>query len=252
LYASRHHAEAMARMRYVIEHRKGAGVLTGVFGCGKTLIGRALGRLFTAPRYQVSFVTQPPPSAVELLRAIARSLGAPQLPDRLTEMSTDAFLQAIETLLVNNAKDGRDTVIIIDEAHILQEDAAINSLRLLLNFQQEERFLITLILLGQPELQETLQRHKPFLQRIAMGYALPPLDREETRQYLQHRLTTAGAAAGSAIFADAAVEAVHVNAGGIPRRINQLCDIALLSGWQRGAAQVDAGLVQEALAGLGV
>ncbi|MBI4356097.1 MAG: AAA family ATPase [Candidatus Omnitrophica bacterium] len=252
LYASRQHAEALARLRYVIEGRKGAGVLSGVFGCGKTLIGRALARLFVLPRYQVSSVTQPPQSAVELLRTIARSLGAPRLPERLTEMSTDAFLQAIEEILLNNAKDNRDTVVIIDEAHVLQEEATIDALRLLLNFQQEDRYLVTLILLGQPELRERLQRHKPFLQRIAMGYDLAPLERADTQQYITHRLTTAGAANAAAIFSELAVEAVHQNAGGIPRRINQLCDLALVSGWQRSVAQIDQGIVQEALAGLGV
>ncbi|HEX9779937.1 MAG TPA: AAA family ATPase [bacterium] len=252
LYASLQHEEGLARLRYVIEARKGAGVLTGVFGCGKTLLARAVLGELSSSRYRSVYLANPLLSDVELLHAIAQRLHVPSLPDARSEVLADTLTESIGRMLVENARDGKDTVIVIDEAHLIQEPRVLEQLRLLLNFQDETRFLLTLILMGQPELRDTVDRNKPLAQRICLGHHLGPLAREETSRYVAHRLAVAGAPDPAGLFTEAAVRRLHESSGGIPRRINQLADLALLSGMHRGAAGVDEDLVAEALESAGV
>ena len=111
LYPSPQHEEALSRMLYVVQQRKGAGMLSGVFGCGKTLLARALLNTLSSGIYQTAIVSNPHLRPVELLRSIARRLGAENLPEKITEMSTDHFSEIIENILRNNARDGKETVI---------------------------------------------------------------------------------------------------------------------------------------------
>src|SRR3989338_1274163 len=121
LYLSPQHEEGMSRLSYAVERRKGAGMLTGVFGCGKTMLGRALFNALNKNVYQIAFINNPHLKSVEFLRAIARQLGAEKLPEKLTEMSTDHFLEIINNILLNNTKDGKETLVIVDEAHIIDD-----------------------------------------------------------------------------------------------------------------------------------
>ena len=200
--------------------------------------------------YQVALVNNPYLQSVELLRAIARQLGAENLPIKLPEMSADYFLQVIEEILVNNVKDGRKTVIIVDEAHVITDEDIFEELRLLLNFQYEDRFLLTLILAGQPELAERIRKNKQFSQRIAVGYSLGPLNEEETKNYIEHRLRVAGVE--RAIFAQNSFRLIFQNSGGIPRRINQICDMCLFTGFNYDAELIDEKFVNEAIESVGV
>ncbi len=250
LYYSPQYEEGLSRLLYVVERRKGAGMLTGVFGCGKTVLGQALFNALNKNIYQIAFVNNPHLKSVELLRAIARQLGAENLPEKITEMSTDHFLQVIGNILLNNAKDGKETLVIIDEAHVIDDIDVFEELRLLLNFQVENRFLLTLLLMGQPELRERIRKNKQLTQRIAMGYHLAPLSQDETWVYITHRLEVTGGR--RSIFTEQAIEPVYDNSGGIPRRINQICDMSLVTGFAKRADKVDEGIVQEAVASLGV
>jgi len=192
IYYSSQHEEGLSRLLYAIERKKGAAMLTGVFGCGKTVLARTLLTKLNKNIYRVALVNNPHLKSVELLRSIARHLGAENLPEKLTEMSADYFLQVIEEMLVNNVKNGTETVIVIDEAHVIIDPDIFEELRLLLNFQFEDRFLLTLILMGQPELKERIDKNKQFSQRIAIGYHLGPLSEIETGNYIRHRLGVAG------------------------------------------------------------
>lgn len=192
LYYSREHDEGLSRLLYAVERKKGAAMLTGVFGCGKTVLARVLLTRLNKNIYQVALINNPHLKSVELLRAVARQLGAENLPEKLTEMSTDHFLQVIEEIIVNNVKDGKETLIVIDEAHVITDNDIFEELRLLLNFQSETRFLLTLILMGQPELAERIKKNKQLAQRIAIGYSLGPLNEEETGNYVVHRLEVVG------------------------------------------------------------
>ncbi|MFH1683775.1 MAG: AAA family ATPase, partial [Candidatus Margulisiibacteriota bacterium] len=177
-------------------------------------------------------------------------LGAEGLPEKLSDMSADYFLQVIEEKLLDNVKNGNETVIIIDEAHVIIEPAIFEELRLLLNFQFEDKFLLTLILMGQPELKTRIMQNKQFSQRIAIGYSLGPLSEAETKIYIEHRLEVAGA--GRQIFRQESINPIFQNSGGIPRRINQICDMSLMTGFNNEVKDISSKIVNEAVDGIGV
>ncbi len=250
LYYSPQHEEGLSRLRYVVEQRKGAGMLTGVFGCGKTVLAQELFNELNKNIYQIAFINNPHLKSVEFLRAIARQLGAENLPEKITEMSTDHFLEVINNILLNNAKDGKETLVIVDEAHVIEDAQVFEELRLLLNFQAEDRFLLTILLMGQPELRERVHKNKQLSQRIAIGYHLEPLNRDEISKYIAHRLEVAGQIKD--IFTEDAVDLVFANSGGIPRRINQICDMSLFTGFSKKQDKINGEIVKEAVDSLGV
>lgn len=251
LYHSKEHEEALFRLLYVVEQKKGAAMLTGIFGCGKTVIGRALLNQLSKNIYRIAVINNPYLKTVELLRSLARQLGVTDLSEKLNEMSADTFLQKIEEVLVNNYRDGKETLVIIDEAHMIRDDDIFEELRLLMNFQSDDKFLMTLILLGQSELVEQVRKHKPFAQRITLGYHLAPFDLVDTQKYIEHRLEVAGAKRKH-IFTPQGIEAVFQNSGGIPRRINQICDMSLLTGFNSNVSSIGDNVVQDVIASLGV
>ncbi len=241
LYHSSQHDEALGRLLYAVRERKGAAVLTGVFGCGKTVLGQALLRELSEDRYKIAFINYPLLSHMEFLLAIAKSLGSYDLPTKKTEVLINSVLDNLNNVLLNNARDGKDSVIIVDEAHIIEDVQIFESLRLLLNFQLPNRFLLTLLLFGQPELREKIEINKQFEQRIAIKCHLTNFDLEDTAAYIIHRLKVAGR--GEPVFTKEAMEAVYEHTGGIPRRINRLCDICLLSGFAKNLNQIDESIV---------
>jgi general secretion pathway protein A len=245
MFYSQEHEEALSRLIYVVEKRKGATMLTGVFGCGKTVLLRALLAHLNKNIYQAAIINNPFLKLVEFLRAIARQLGAESLPEKLTEMSADYFLQIIETILRNNAKDGKHTLIIIDEAHVITDADIFEELRLLLNFQLEDKFLLTLILVGQQELVERIKKNKQFSQRLSIGSNLKPLSETEMTNYIECRLKVAGVE--RQIFSPEALRLIFQNTGGIPRRINQICDMCLSVGFNYEAKIVDENIVNESV-----
>ena len=246
-FASPQHQEACARMLYCVRERKGAGLLTGVFGCGKTVVGHMLMQELNKERYRVAFITNPRLSDVDFLRMIAFYLGLPNPPAN----KTDTHI-ALENLIQDNAREGRDTVVVVDEAHTVSDAAVFEELRLLLNFQWKERFLVTMLLFGQPELSALVNRNKPFEQRIGIKAKLEPLVREETQAYILHRLRVAGRAQPESVFRPDAVEAIFESTGGVPRRINRLCDMCLLSAMGKQMTAVDLPVVNEEVNGLTV
>ncbi len=250
LYRSPQHEEAMARMLYVIQYRKGGGLITGVFGCGKTLLVQALLDQISQDRYKTAIINNPQLEYVELLRAIVRSLKAIELPQKKTELSADYLWEVLGQILQNNMRDGKETVIIIDEAHVIQDERVFEELRLLLNFQDRERFWLTLLLLGQPELKQRVEAISQLEQRIAIKYHLDALTLEDTIGYIVHRIKVAGR--GEAIFSKEALESIYEYTGGIPRRINRLCDMCLLAGFAKRSNQIDKSIVAEEAGDLGI
>ncbi|MEK6728163.1 MAG: AAA family ATPase, partial [Candidatus Omnitrophota bacterium] len=243
LYYSSEHQEALARLLYGIKEKKGLLVLTGVFGCGKTVLGQALLNALSDDKYRAVFINYPLLSNAELLLTIARSLGAHDLPTKKTEVLINVVLESINDALLNNDRDGKESVIIIDEAHLIEDTQIFESLRLLLNFQLPDKFLFTLLLFGQPELREKIELNKPFEQRIAIKCHLADFDLEDTVAYITHRLKVAGRE--DTIFTKEALEAIWGHSGGIPRRINRLCDMCLLSGFAKKLNQINQSIVLE-------
>lgn len=228
LYHSVQHEEGLSRLDYVVESNKGAAMLTGIFGCGKTLLLKTIASNVSKKNYQVAFISNPQLRAIELLRSIARNLGAENLPYKFADMSSDYFLEVIEKILLNNYEDGRGTLVIVDEAHVITEMEVLEELRLLLNFQAESKFLLTLILAGQPELQDRIVKAKQLLQRITLSHHLGPLNEEEVATYIEYRLNVAGLS--RKIFEDNSLGLIYKISGGIPRRINHMCDLCLFVG----------------------
>ena len=220
-------------------------MLTGTFGCGKTLLAHTLFSRLNPNVFRMALVANPRMKPVELLRAIARSLGAEALPEKLSEMSIDYFHEVIEKLLKNNIQDGKRNLVIIDEAQTINDPDVFEELRMLLNYQTTENYLLTLFLMGQPELKEKIAKNKQFSQRIPMSFHLEPLKTAEVAGYIAHRLKVAGTT--KQIFTDEAIKAIVENSGGIPRRINQICDMSLTLGAHAQVKKVDADLVQEAV-----
>ena len=226
LYGSSQHEEALSRLIYVVRENKGAGMLTGVFGCGKTLLGRALISELEGDIYKVAYITNPRLEDVDLLRIIAHHLGSSEIPHCKSDV-----LITLEKTFANNVRDGKKTVVIIDEAHVIENNSVFEEIRLLLNYQLEDNFLLTILLLGQPELNEKVESNKQLLQRIAMKYHLKGLNQDETQKYILHRLKVAGST--REIFTSGALKLIFGRSAGIPRRINQISDMSLLTGFTK-------------------
>ncbi|MBI2915972.1 MAG: AAA family ATPase [Elusimicrobia bacterium] len=243
LYYTPQHEEGLARLVYIIREGKGAGMLTGIYGCGKTLLGRALFQELERDIYRVAFLSNPRLDELELLRMTLYLLGKTDPPVRKSDI-----LISLEEILTSNLRDGKKTVIVVDEAHAIENPSLFEEMRLLLNFQQDDRFLLTLLLIGRPELKNKIEANKQLSQRIAMRYHLCGLELDETRDYIRHRLSVSESQED--IFEDLTFSLIHERSGGIPRRINQICDMALLAGMIRKSNKVSKEIVQDAIESL--
>jgi type II secretory pathway predicted ATPase ExeA len=236
LYLSPGHREALARLQYVVEEREMA-LLTGDIGCGKTTISRAL-MDSVGDEYFFCFIFNPRLTALEFLRIIARELTLKEPPQ-----GKDGLISEITVALYGFHNERRCPVIVIDEAQMVPDREIFDELRLLTNYQLDDRNLLSIIIMGQPELRRTLSEpvYEPFRQRIAINYHLAPLNLEETMEYLDFRVSVAGGEAG--IFSPDAVQRIFELSGGVPRKINVVATNALLEGFERDASWIDASVV---------
>ena len=249
LYYSPQHEDALMKLTYTVTEGMGAGFMTGVFGCGKTIVGHALMRSL-GERYKFAYVSNPQLTFPELLRAIVRGLNPLKLADRKSELMTDFLLETLQDLLINNSRDGKETVIVVDEAHIIKDADVFEELRLLLNFQTEEKFLLTLLLFGQPELRQRIGNIKQLEQRMAMKCHLDRLTEEEADKYIAHRLKVAGRE--KTVFEPSGIHFIYEHSGGIPRRINHVCDLSLLSGFGKKVDKIDNALIEQVVKDFGI
>ncbi|MEX2174832.1 MAG: AAA family ATPase [Pirellulaceae bacterium] len=246
---------AMLKLRYVVENRRGAAILAGEAGLGKTLVAqsllRQLGESFR-PRVHLVFPQMP---AEQLLAYLADQLSNPIPTRSVSEGHTptrsvseghtppiDQSLRRIQHSLTEGAQAGRHAVIVIDEAHLLRESRALETIRLLLNFEHNAQPLATFLLVGQTGLALDVQRLPQLDERLAVKCLLSRLTLEETAAYLQHRLAAAGGK--RPIFDASAAEEIFELTHGIPRRINRLCDLALLVGYGEELRTLGRGQIQ--------
>lgn len=237
LYLSGGHREALARLQYVVEEREIA-LLTGDIGCGKTTISRALMDTM-GDGYRFCFIFNPRLTALEFLRVIARGLSSNEPPEK-----KDDLLKEITDALYRLQGEGGCPVLVIDEAQLIPDREIFDEIRLLTNFQLDDRNLLSVIIMGQPELRRILADpvYEPFRQRIAINYHLHPLDLEETLEYLDFRVEVAGGSAG--LFTPDAVQRIFELSGGVPRRINVIATNALLEGFGRDVGVIDATIIE--------
>jgi type II secretory pathway predicted ATPase ExeA len=238
LYLSRGHREALARLQYAVEEREPA-LLTGEIGSGKTTISRALMDSF-GDEYRFCFIFNPVLTPFEFLRVVARSLGIDN-----PACAKDDLLKEITGELYRLHESGGCPVIVIDEAQLIPEQELFDEIRLLTNFQLDDRNLLGIIIMGQPELRKRLAQpvFEPLRQRVGIQYHLLPLDLEETMEYIDFRLQVAGGAPG--LFSPEAIQLMHEISGGVPRRINAVATNALLVGYGRDAAWIGDSIIEE-------
>ena len=243
LFLSRGHQEALARMQYAVEERD-LVLLTGEIGCGKTTLSRALMDVLD-DRFKVTCLVNPRLSPIEFLYCLARLLGI-VTPAR---SKADLLEQIGKTLLEYYELD-KVPVVVIDEAQLVPHKETFDEIRLLTNFQLDDSNLISIVLMGQPELKKRLSHRafEPLRQRIGMQYDLQPLGLEETSEYLDFRFVKAGGRPG--VFGPEAVKAIHTFSGGTPRMINQVASLALLECFGRGADQVDGVVISAVISEL--
>ncbi len=247
LYLSERHREALAHLLYGVQAGGGFVLLSGEIGAGKTTVCRAL--LQQLPQHcNVAYIYDPLQSASELLESICAEFRvARERPAARTSGARDP-IAALNGFLLRAHAQRQDNVLVIDEAQNLSAEV-LEQLRLLTNLETNERKLLQIILIGQPELRELLARPEleQLAQRVIARCHLGALSRDETPQYVAHRLGVAGLR-GAPPFDDAALQRVHVLSRGVPRRINLLCERALLGAYALGRPQIDAAIVERAAA----
>ncbi len=239
LYMSPQHEEALAHLLYGLQGEGGIVLLTGEVGTGKTTMVRKV--LEDLPEStHIAWIINPKLSNQELLSSICDELGIPHL-----EQSIKTLTSLITNFLLENHARGHNTVLMIDEAQNLSADA-LEQLRLLTNLETNERKLLQIVLIGQPELQDMLDRHdlRQFSQRITARFHLQPLKKDETTAYIQHRLHIAGSS--TPVFSKCMTHKVHQLSAGIPRLINLICDRALLGCYAQEQTQIRNAHIQQA------
>lgn len=239
-FPSPQHEEAAARLMYAAENAKGAAMLTGEVGCGKTTVARAVMHRLPAGRFDCRMIENPATDPIDFIRSILISFG-----ERPETDSKSTLLDQLRGQLVRRTSDGTRPVLFVDEVHVIRSQATFEELRMLLNLQHRNRFLMTLILLGQMPLLEKIAVHRPLAERISVTFHLEALDFKNMTRYVAFRLKQSGARRG--IFKKSAMGLIYDYAAGIPLRVNTVCDRSLLVGMLRKAASVDAGIVKEAL-----
>ncbi|NLE39889.1 MAG: AAA family ATPase [Pirellulaceae bacterium] len=238
-FPSETHQAAILKLRYAIESRRAGALLAGASGLGKTLvvgmIRSILGETFQ-PFVHLCFPQMPPD---QLMAYLALWLtGGNEEFDAPMWRSVDR----IERFLAKNADAGRHAVVVIDEAHLLEGQEMFEAIRLLSNFETGGRPNLTVVLSGRPGLLPVLDRNPPLEERMAVKGMLRPLSEVETAEYVEHRLKQAGAE--RPLFDAEAFEALQQLTQGVPRRINRLCDLALLVGYAEQQETVGVSLLE--------
>lgn len=227
LYLSKSHREALAHLVYAVKERKGFTVITGEVGTGKTvLIQTLLSRLDGKTR--VAYLFNPKLGPNEFLNYICEDLGLKGLKKYKVQ-----YLNILHSFLLNCHTMNENVVLIVDEAQNLVPEL-LEEIRLLTNFETSRGKLLQVILMGQPEFDDTLDRSdcRQLRQRVTLRYHLEPLNEDETREYIKHRLKKAGGLDPD-FFTSKAIDKIYRYSKGIPRVINILCDNALVIGFAR-------------------
>lgn len=245
LYPSRQHGMALTMLEYGLESQAAFCLLTGDVGSGKTTLVRKLLRQLP-DKTAVALISNTHPRFRAIHGWALAALGLP--------LQVDNEILAYETLvdhLIKTYARGRRTLLIIDEAQNLSVEA-LEDLRLLSNVNSEKDLVLQILLVGQPELRETLSRPelRQFAQRVSVDYHLNALDLRETFAYVRHRLAVAGGE--SNLFDFEALALIHAHTRGIPRLINQLCDYALVYAFAESQGAIDGPLITQVIADRGV
>lgn len=242
LFLTAKHREALAGLLFAVTERKGFMVLTGDAGTGKTTLVRKLLLSIPVTCAQFSVIVNPALTRSEFLESVLMDFGEQEVPS-----SKALRLSLFKNLLLRAYREGKTSVLVIDEAHLLTGEL-IEEVRLLSNFETSEQKLLQIILAGQNELTSVLRLEsmRQVRQRVAIRMHVDPLATPEVKRYLQTRWTRASAQAVFP-FSEDAIELVAHASGGIPRVVNVICDAALVNACGAGARNIGVGQIEEVL-----
>ena len=244
-YLAPQYEDAFVKMSYAIHEDLGGVLLTGIFGCGKTLLLNYLEKELSKERMKFIKISNPQGDRIDILRNIVRQISTLELPNKKSEIVPDYLLEIFENQLRNNIRDGIKVILTVDEAHLIKKEEVFEQLRLFLNYQTDFGFQITLILAGQPELKEKINQFRHIEQRLSLKAEFQSLNRNDVEKYIKYRLEVAGRK--EEIFVPAAYQLIYEKSAGIPRRINTICDLALLKGMGQKKDKIDSGLINSVL-----
>ncbi|HLL11825.1 MAG TPA: XrtA/PEP-CTERM system-associated ATPase [Rubrivivax sp.] len=242
-FASKQHRRAKAYLEYGVSRNEGFIVITGEIGAGKTMVLRSLIEGLHGSNVVTGHLVTTQLGAEDTLRMVGAAFGF-----RVKDVPKSELLITLEAFLISQTSKGKRCLLIVDEAQNLTP-RAVEELRMLSNFQFGNQALLQSFLVGQPEFREILQQPEmeQFRQRVAATCHIGPLDADETRAYIEHRLACAGAK-DKPTFQDGCFEAIHKASGGIPRRVNAVCDRLLLAGFLLGHSELTVADLAEVVA----
>jgi general secretion pathway protein A len=233
VFLSKNHKEAFAHLLYGINNRAGFIALTGEVGSGKTTVLRALLSQLDADHHRTALIFNPSLSPTELLQNINREFGITS-----NTSNNSSLLESLNQFLLQQNAEGRTVVLVIDEAQGL-ETSVLEQIRLVSNLETDKEKLIQIVLSGQSELLQILERNemRQLSQRITVRYHLQPMDFIDTVHYIHHRLEVAGGK-GKVVFSEGGLKRIYRYSHGLPRLINVACDRALLAGYSRDTTRI--------------
>ncbi|HKI86811.1 MAG TPA: AAA family ATPase, partial [Thermoanaerobaculia bacterium] len=240
LFLSNRHQEAYNHLLFGIQERKGFIQITGEVGAGKTTVCRAILEQLDE-QYHTALILNPVLTSTQLLRTVLKEFGLSPKRDRVS------CLEALNRFLLEELSAEREVVLVIDEAQDLSSEL-LEQVRLLSNLETDQRKLLQIVLIGQPELRQKLEAKglRQLRQRITVRYHLTPLSPDETVRYIEHRLRVAGGDARP-IFSRWAMNRIHRYSHGVPRLINAVCDKTLLCGYVLGTDRLTGRHVNRAI-----
>lgn len=239
VYRSEAFAEGFARLVYdATELRGGLSLITGEIGCGKTMLAQALADGLADSPCDVIVMPYPKVTPAQMLAVVARGIGIDTPPRGKLDV-----IMAIGTRLAALHAAGRRPVLLVDEAQ-LASPSLLEEIRLLTNHEDRQDKHIHVVLLGQPELRDRVRKRPQIDQRVSLRFHVEPMQPDDVRGYVHHRLTVAGRARAG-VFSDGALEVLAARSAGVPRRVNTLATQALFVGAMRRLTQIDAELMTD-------
>ena len=232
------HTEALSRILYAVTNNKGCVLLTGEYGCGKTALVRKVIEALDPDQYDLALINYPIFSSNEFLREVLFQYGA----DTTAGTKLELF-HRMSAFGYENLKKGRQNVLVIDEAQLIEDSEIYEQIRLLLNLQLEDKGLVSVFLVGQPELRERIMTYPQLDQRVSVRYHIHYFGQDDVMAYIRHRLRISGA--NRELFTAEAYNLIARMSHGVPRRVNNVCDLCLLDGSTNRAEMIDEAIVKK-------